>query len=102
MLITGIEGYSVFSNLYLNSGTLTAIRPSSAGEARAMKPIPPVRGILSGEKKSGGYPAASEDWWREIEDDLAVDEVGKRAIILPGITVSPSEVPSGVDSKFSC
>ena len=51
-------------------------------------PLPLIRQIMSGPRTDGGFPAAGEDRWRVIGEDIARGELGKRAIYLSGVTVS--------------
>jgi len=81
----GVPGYSVFSNLYLFEGALVAVSP----DAEAGNSIPAPRAIMSGPKKpDGGRPPAGEDRWSQITDPKLAQQMGKRAIRIPGITVS--------------
>ena len=43
---------------------------------------------MSGERTEGGYPAANEERYRVVDEALGREEVGKRAVVLPGVTVS--------------
>jgi hypothetical protein len=97
VLTTGIPGYSAFSNLYLYGGVLTAT--VDGDEAAAA--IPPPRSIMSGTKpEKGGAPAAGRDRWEVISDpELIVPAMGKRAVRVPGVTVSGH--PGGANSSTS-
>ena len=45
---------------------------------------------MSGEKlEKGGHSAAGEDRWRVVDELEAREELGKRALVLRGTTVSP-------------
>lgn len=80
-----MPGYSVLSNLYLFAGTLTAVVP----DEEALKDIPKVKDILSGPRvKNQATPAGDDRWTTMVGSDFARSEFGKRAVRLPGITVS--------------
>jgi hypothetical protein len=83
----GIPGYTLWTNLYVSSGALLAIQPDRRD------PTEPewlaTRQIMSGEKRpTGGYGAADEERWRVVDESVASGELGKRAIVLNGVTVS--------------
>ena len=55
-----------------------------------IKAFPERKKILSGPKdKHGGHPGAGEDRWTEfVGREIALSELGKSVVRLPGITVS--------------
>jgi hypothetical protein len=82
----GIAGYTLWSDLYLSSSALVAVRPSHRDPSEPEYPA--VRQIMSGEKRpTGGYPAADEERWRVVDESVIRGELGKRAILLKGVTV---------------
>jgi hypothetical protein len=91
LTVQGLAGYSVFSNLYLAGGVLTAVSPDAASAAS----IPAPRDVLSG-KADNGRPPPGEDRWLQITDPaIAANQLGKRAIRLPGVTVSTLNLNNG-------
>lgn len=74
----------MWSNLYLNGGTLIAAKETKA-EADA---LPNPRAIMSKFEPPHGHPAADESLWSTVVGkDLVHVEFGKRVTRLPGITV---------------
>lgn len=81
--VTGLPGYNVFSNMYLSGGALV---PVSADD-EAAEDIPKGRSVLSGSQRPGSVPG-DERWAPIVGDKLARAQLGKRAVRLPGVTVS--------------
>lgn len=106
----GLPGYSVFSNLYVSAGGFMFVAPSSRhtpardrmhgggsdgnaapdhGVRKRRKVLPKPRQIMSGNLETKEHnKAAGEEWWREVEDGLAKDELGKKGLVYRGVTVS--------------
>lgn len=81
----GIEGYTVWSNLYLSGGVLIAATETQ-DQAEA---LPKPKGIMSDSKAPHNHDPAGSDMWSTIAGvDLVRNDFGNKAIRLPGITVS--------------
>lgn len=86
----GSPGYTVWSNLYLSTGTLLAVTGDDGSQ------LPSPRHILSGEKQEkGGFPAAGDDRWRVEHEDVVRGELGRTAILLPGTTYIFNDIGGG-------
>lgn len=75
----------MFTNLYLSAGSLMFIESDTG---LAGKKLPGVRQIISGPKRGEQNPAADEDRWRVVGHEMASAELGKRAVLMNGVTVS--------------
>ncbi|WOO84753.1 uncharacterized protein LOC62_06G008266 [Vanrija pseudolonga] len=82
----GIEGYSVFSDLYFSGGALVAVVPDEKARAALPKPM----AIMSAEQ---GGPARADRWTTAVGAELARAEFGQRVVRLPGVTYIFNDPP---------
>ncbi|KAL1407021.1 hypothetical protein Q8F55_006434 [Vanrija albida] len=86
----GIEGYSVFSDLYFSGGALVAVMPDKeAGDA-----LPHPMSIMSAEH---GGPPGQDRWTTVVGAELARAEFGRRVVRLPGVTYIFNDPPGTGD-----
>ncbi|CAK9779740.1 hypothetical protein CC85DRAFT_285205 [Cutaneotrichosporon oleaginosum] len=85
----GIEGYTVWSNLFLSGGTLVA----AVETKEAADKLPKPRGILSDFDGVERIPAGPDLWATSAGADLVRAEFGERAIRIPGITYLFNDPP---------
>ncbi|BEI82546.1 hypothetical protein CcaverHIS002_0304140 [Cutaneotrichosporon cavernicola] len=85
----GIEGYTVWSNLYLSGGTLVAFSKTK----EAADSLPNARGILTDFDGVERLPAGPDLWATIAGADLAHDRFGEGAVRLPGVTYLFNDPP---------
>lgn len=88
-LIPGIEGYTVWSNLYLAGGALVAASETKEAADRLPKP----RRVLSDFDGVERVPAGPDLWATSTGADLVRAEFGERAVRLPGVTYLFNDPP---------